>query len=228
MVVGVGGEGAAPDEEVAEVGVRVAAGAERLGAEVVVEEVDGFVVGDSEAVVGVGVESGDHGWAREIGVEGSHPSFARVGHPICDVRRGRAAAAGVDGLVVRSGKVFVGGLGHLGEFAAAAGAGVDVACGEEAVEGGAVGGEALGLGEDGRGPCDAEPGEVLEHGFDEFGAGALGVEVFVAEQQGAVVLAGSGEGREEGRGVAEVEKAGWGWGQAADVGHREMIEGRPS
>ena len=44
--------------------------------------------------------------------------------------------------------------------------------------------------------------------IDEFGAGAVGVEVFVAEEEGAVGSAGSLEGLPEGGGVAEMEEAG--------------------
>jgi len=182
---GVGGEWAAPDEEVAKGFFRCAGGAscgEGLGAEVGVEEADGLAVGDAEAVVGGGK----------------------------NLRCGRcgAAAAVVDGFVVgvRVGVgVLVRGEGGAGEVAAGAGAGVDVAGGEELLEGGAVGGQTLGLREHGRLPGDAEPGEVFKHGMDEFGTGALRVEVFVAEEECAVVLAGAGEGGEECGRVAEME-----------------------
>jgi hypothetical protein len=65
--------------------------------------------------------------------------------------------------------------------------------------------QSLGLRDHGRLPLDAEPGQVFEHSFDIFGFGPLGVEVFVAEQESAVVNAGSLEGLPEGSGVAEVE-----------------------
>ena len=207
-VGGVAGEGFSqavfPDEEVAECflgSVGGDAGGEGLRAEVCVSEADGFAVGDAEAVVG-----GGEGLRREV--------------------RG-AAAAGVERLVVgmRIGVgVLVGGVHHLREVAAGAGAGVDEAGGEELLEGGAVGGQALGLREHGRLPGDAEPGEVFEHGGDEFGAGALGVEVFVAEEEGAVVLAGAGVGGEECGRVAEVEQAGGGGREAADVGRAHACD----
>jgi hypothetical protein len=144
---------------------------------------------------------------------------------------GGAAAAGVEGFVVwmRVGVgIFVGGLGHLREVAAGTGAGVDVAGGEELLEGGAVGGQALGLGEHGRLPGDAEPGEVFEHGGDEFGARALRVEVFVAEKEGAVVRAGAGESGPKRCRVAEVEQAGGGGCEASNVGSAHASDDRRS
>ena len=163
------------------------AGGEGLRAEVCVEEADGFAVGDAEAVVGGG-EGLRHG------VRGS-------------------AVAGVERLVV----LVMRGNHHLGEVAAAAGAGIDVAGDEESLECGAVGGQAVGLREHGRLPRDTEPGKVFEHGGDEFRARALGVEVFVAEEEGAVVRAGAGVCGEERSRVAEVEQAGWRWREASDV-----------
>ena len=114
------------------------------------------------------------------------------------------------------------------EVAAGAGAGVDEAGGEELLEGGAVSGQARGLREHGRLPGDAEPGEVFEHGGDEFGAGALRVEVFVAQQERAVVLARAVEGSPECCRMAEVEQAGGGGREASDVrgAHGEMIASR--
>ena len=53
----------------------------------------------------------------------------------------------------------------------------------------------------------------------------MGVEVFVAEEEGAVVFAGAGEGLPEGGGVAEVEETGWAWGEAADVGKLHLLLG---
>ena len=51
------------------------------------------------------------------------------------------------------------------------------------------------------------------------------VEVFVAEEQCTVAIAGAGEGGPKGGGVAKMEQAGGGWSQAADVGggHLSMI-----
>jgi len=100
---------------------------------------------------------------------------------------------------------------HLRQVAAAAGTGIDVAGGEELLECGAVGGQALGLGEHGRLPGDAEPGEIFNHCVDELGAGSLRVEVFVAEEQGAVMLASAVVSGEERCRVAEVEQAGGRW-----------------
>ena len=207
-VGGVAGERATPDEEVAEgifgCGGGVSGG-EGLGAEVAVGEAYGFAVGDAQAVVGGGEE----------------------------LRRGvgGAAAAGVEGFVVGMGigvGVFVGRLRHLGQVAAGAGARIDVAGGEELFEGGAVGGQAGGLREHGRLPGDAEPGEVFEHGGDEFGAGALGVEVFVAEQEGAVVGAGAGGGGVERGSVAEVKQSGGGGREASDVRRGHGFDDRGS
>src|ERR1700730_819363 len=101
---------------------------------------------------------------------------------------GGAAGSGVDAFV-GGGFGFVGvlwrvvvvrGVGHAGEVLPAAAAGIDEAGAEEAVEGFAGEGQALGLRDDGWGPLDAEPGEVFEHGGGEVGAGAVRVEVFVA------------------------------------------------
>ena len=170
-----------------------------MRAEVAVEEADGFAVGDAKAVVGGGRKG------RGCGACG-------------------AAAAVVKRLVV----FVVGGVHHSAEVAAAAGAGVDRAGMQELVECGAVKGEALRLGDHGRLPGDAEPAQVFEHGVDELGAGALRVEVLVAQEERAVGVAGSGEGGPEGCGVAEVEQAGGGGSEAADVGHESMITGGAS
>jgi hypothetical protein len=193
----------APDEEVAEVD----ACGKGLGAEVLVVEADDFAVGDAEAVVGVGLEGCFDGLVVER----------------------EAADVGVDTLVIGfvGGVVVVGGVHHGGEVFAAAAAGVDLAGEEELVEGFAIEREALGLRDDGWGPGDAEPGYVFEHGGDEFGAGAVRVEVFVAEQESAVVIAGASEGLPEGGGVAQVQKTCGARGQSADVGagHFSMISG---
>ena len=158
-----------------------------------VGEGDGGVVGDAEAVVRVGSEGG--GGSGIVG----------------------AAAIVVEGLVVGfGGGVFVRRVGGEGEVAAGAGAGVGEAGGEELLEGGEVEGEAVGLAEFGV-PGEAEPEEIFAHGGGELGAGALGVEVFVAEIEGAVGGAGALVGDEEGAGVAEVEKACGGWSEAAGV-----------
>jgi len=125
----------------------------------------------------------------------------------------------VDGLVV-----VVRGVQALGEIAARAGAGVDVSPGEESLERGAVGGQAGGLREHGRLPGDAEPGQVFEHRRDEFGAGALRVEVFVAEEERAVVLACAGEGGEKRGRVAEMKQAGGGRREASNAGRAHAFD----
>jgi hypothetical protein len=161
----------------------VFAGGEGLRTEVAVDKGDGFAVGDSEAVVGIR----DYGLWEFIG---------------------RAAAAVVDGLVV----IVVRCLSHTGKFFAAAVAGVGTASLEEALKGIAVEGYAFGLREHWRLPFDTQPHEVFDHGFDVFGFRTLRVEVFVAKQEYAAVVAGALEGSPEGGGVAEMEKACGAWG----------------
>ena len=168
---------------------------EGLRAEVGIGEAHDLAVGDAEAVVGGGIE----GW-RGCGVRG-------------------AAATVVERLIV----LVVRGVQTAGEIAARAGAGVDGAGLEELVECGAVQRETLRL-RDHRGlPGDAEPGKVFQHGVDELGPGPLWVEVFVAEKEGAAGVTGAGVGGPEGGGVAQVQKAGRRWSEAADVGHESMI-----
>jgi hypothetical protein len=48
----------------------------------------------------------------------------------------------------------------------------------------------------------------LEHCGDELVAGAVTVEVFVAEEERTAMIAGAGEGGPKGGGVAEMEQAG--------------------
>ena len=67
-------------------------------------------------------------------------------------------------------------------------------------------------------PGEAEPVEVFAHGGGELGAGALGVEVFVAEIERAVGGAGALVGDPEGARVAEMEQAGGRGGETTDVG----------
>jgi hypothetical protein len=188
-----GAKGFAPDEEVAE----VEAGGEGLRAGVEVGEGDGVWGGDAEAVVGVREDGG--GVGRGCGT----------------------ATVVVDGLVVvgEGGSFFMGGADGAGEVFAGAGAWVSEAEMEELREGGAVEREAVGLAEIAV-PGDAEPKEVFAHGGDELGAGAVGVEIFVAEVEETVGSAGALMGDVEGAGVAEVEESGGGWGEAADVGHK--------
>ncbi len=124
--------------------------------------------------------------------------------------------------------VFMRGPGGLLEVFAAAGAGVDVASGDEGAPGFEVERTALALvvGSVGAsyvwafGPLEAEPAEVFEHGMDVLGLAAVGVEVFIAEDERALVRLGSLGGDGEGAGVAGVEVACGGGGDAASVGHR--------
>lgn len=216
----VGGDVVAPpDEEVAE----VASGEEGLGAVVGVGEGDGLVVGDAEAPVYAGGGfgrvngRGAGSWAAGAGVDGFF---------ICNL--------GVCGLGVCRVGAFVGGLGGLLEVFAGAGAGVDVAGGDEGSPGVEVevAAPALGVGAVRAScggmvayawsfrPLEAEPAEVFEHGVDVLGFAAVGVEVFIAEDERAVVGLGSLGGDGEGAGVAGVEVAGGGGRDAASVGHR--------
>src|SRR6185437_1736584 len=195
-------ERAAPDEEVAEAvrgadaPVRCGERGEGLRAEVEVVEADRLAVGNAEAVV-AGSKLGDRRWLR------------------------RAAAAGVDGFIV----FFMWGGGGLRKVAAGAGAAVDEAACEQLLEGGAVGGEARGLGEHRRRPRNAEPGEVFEHGGEELRAGALRVEVLVAEEQRSALLLRAPICGPECRGMAEVEQAGGRWREAADVASVHGMDG---
>jgi hypothetical protein len=85
--------------------------------------------------------------------------------------------------------------------------GVDVTVDEELVEGSAVEGEALRLIEDRCLPRDAKPNEVFEDGFGEVWLRSLRVEIFDAEEEGAVAVAGTDEGLPEGSCVTQVEEA---------------------
>lgn len=57
-------------------------------------------------------------------------------------------------------------------------------------------------------PADAEPEQVFNRGAGEFTAGAVGVEVFDAENESALSVAGALIGLPEGAGMANVEIAG--------------------
>jgi hypothetical protein len=133
-----------------------------------------------------------------------------------------AAGSGVEGFLV-------GGVGcgeGVEDIAAGAGAGVDEVELLELVEGLLVEVEALALVVAGVGaadvgaflPLEAEPFEVFEHGFDELGLAALVVEVFVTEEESAVVLLAALLCDPEGAGVTEVEVAGGGGCDASAVG----------
>jgi len=85
--------------------------------------------------------------------------------------------------------------------------GVDVTVDEELVEGSAVQREALRLIEERCLPRDAKPGEVFEDGFGKVWLRSLRVEIFDAEEECAVVVAGPHEGLPEGSYVTQVEEA---------------------
>ena len=51
----------------------------------------------------------------------------------------------------------------------------------------------------------------------------MGVDVFVAEEEGAVVVASADEGLPEGSSVAEVEEAGRRWSEATTVEHARIV-----
>jgi hypothetical protein len=59
--------------------------------------------------------------------------------------------------------------------------------------------------------------EIFDCGFGVDGAAAVGIEVFHAQDEGAVRGAGSREGGEEGARVAYVQVAGGGGGEAASI-----------
>src|ERR1700722_2558495 len=75
-------------------------------------------------------------------------------------------------------------------------------------------------------PFETEPAKVFEHRSDEFGAATVGGEVFVAENELAVVLEGALLGSPECAGMPEVQKAG-GRGREASaiVGGRGVLTG---
>ena len=116
---------------------------------------------------------------RRIHVQADRVGVGAVGH------RAAAAGAGVD---VRGVGAFLGG-GHRGaDVGAGAAAGVDEVCLGEAVEGGVVAGRDGGLAQDGFGPGEAEPGEVLVDGRLVFRAAPGGVKVFYSQEKLAAGL----------------------------------------
>lgn len=138
-----------------------------------------------------------------------------------------AACAGVERFVIG----VVRGRDGLGEVATRTGTGID----EAAVAEGAPCGEVLATAfalQVGRvrstnigtfGPADAEPAQFFEHGDGEVGARALGIEVFVAEDESAIAGDGPLICRPEGAGVTKVQKAGWRRRKASAVGAREGL-----
>jgi hypothetical protein len=111
--------------------------------------------------------------------------------------------AAVDRFVIA---IFVRGLRGLLQVFAATGAWVSETRSKQQVEGFAIGGNARGLLKL-SGPGDAQPAQVFAHGFSEFFARALRVEVFVAEQERAMVLLGALVSDPESARVSEVEQA---------------------
>jgi len=51
----------------------------------------------------------------------------------------------------------------------------------------------------------------------------VGVDVFVAQEDGAVVVAGAGEGLPEGSSVAKMQEAGGRWSEATTVEHGRIV-----
>lgn len=181
----------APDEKVAE----VAAGGGGLGAEGGVLEREGFAAGDAEAPVDGEVERRE----RRIG--------------------GRAELGRVNRFVVGCGcRAFVGCTKGIEDIAARAVAGENSAGGVEAGEGGAVKREPRALVDDGLGPREAKPTQVFEHGGDEIETEADGVEVVVAQEQGAAGGAGALGGEPKRARMAEVEVAGGRGREASAIG----------
>ena len=173
-----------PDDEIAE----MFAGDKLLRAELGVGEGDGFAIGNAEAPVEGGI------WNAE-----------------CRISRG-AAGAGVDEFVISFVRRGGGGLDVL----ARAGAGVETAGGAELGESITIERQAfaLGIGSERAAtigaflPVETEPAQVFEHGGGEFGLGARGVEVFVAEDEDAVLGLGALLGGPKSFGMAEVKIAG--------------------
>ena len=66
-------------------------------------------------------------------------------------------------------------------------------------------------------PLDPEPGQIFIHGADELVAAALGIKVFIAENQGAMVLLRSLGGDPEGAGMSEMKKPGGRRRQTASI-----------
>ena len=188
----------APDEEVTE----VTAGDGRLRAEGGILKGENFAFGDAEAPVDVEVERRKR----------------RVG--------GRAELGRVNRFIVGCGRgALVGRTEGVKDIAARAGAGKNRAGGMEAGEGGAVKRETLALIDDRLGPREAEPAEVFEHGGDEIEAEADGVEIVVAQEQGAAGGAGAFGGDPECARVAEMEVAGGRGREAAEVGSERFNHG---
>jgi hypothetical protein len=106
------------------------------------------------------------------------------------------------------------GAGDVGDLGPRPKAAVDQAALGEVGQGSAIGRAAGRLEENRLLPDGAQPGEVVEDGLSEIRSTARGVDIFDAEQKASV---GGGVERLQGRiGVAAVQQAGGGRGEAAD------------
>jgi len=175
---------ATPDDEVPEVLSYIVG----LRSEVQVVEANGLAVGDTESPV--------HAFRFCI-VRGLADSVA--------------AAAGVKRLVV----AFVGGRGRERQVLAGAGAGIDGPTVAQLAPCTKVNLAALALavGPERSSqvwpflPVDSQPPEIFEHRLGKPALGALGIEILVAQNQGAVVLEGALAGGPESGNVADVQQA---------------------
>ncbi len=207
------------------------------------DALDGVIVGGAEMVAGGGILAGEHGIAEADGGAGDLAGGAigegerggeagqRAGGIQAQGVRGVggeqggsigavAAGAGVAGRAVGieqgAGGGGVGGGGGRGDVGAGAEAGIDQVAGGKGGKGGAVGGHLGGLVKGRTVPIEAEPVQVV---FDRLGvlrAAAGGVDVFDAQQEGAVGRAGRLPGEQGGANVAEMQGAGGAGGEAGD------------
>jgi hypothetical protein len=67
------------------------------------------------------------------------------------------------------------------------------------------------------GPFDAEPVQIFDHALHELRAAALRIQVFVAENQLTMMLAGALRGGPERERVTEVEQTSGRWSKTATV-----------
>jgi hypothetical protein len=176
-----------PDHEITE----VAAGDKFLGTELQVVESDALTIGNAEAPV-------------------------QSGGIVC-IARFLAAAAGIDGLVVRglgqSGSILVRSLGGLREVFARTRARVDGSAAHKIAPCFEVESASLALLVRGKGaadvgafvPLETEPAKIFVHRALKLGAGTIWIQVFVAKNKHAAGGAGTLVGCPEGAGVPEME-----------------------
>src|SRR6056297_315987 len=120
------------------------------------------------------------------------------------------------------GRAFLGGSGGGADIRARAGAGIKEAHVPKVLKRGAVGGQAFGLAQHGAGPVEPEPGEIVEYLRLVFGAAAGRVEIVDAQQETPARRAGHVM-RQQGRiGMAQMQGAGGGWGEACGEAHEGM------